>query len=255
MTIQIALNGNRNDKIVPKTMESIIESAILSIDKGAKSIHFHPRDDKGNETFIGKYIDEQIGGLRKNLKNIPIGISTGEWIEPNLNKRLEYIDSWKILPDFVSINYDENGFEKVTNLITKKGIKIEAGLSSLESAKNFTKSNLKGDFLRILIEPQEQTLDLAIENVNRIENHIKSCGIKLPFLLHGTDKTCWDLLKIAFEKNYLTRIGFEDTLTMPNGEKAKSNDELIRQAQKIKNLLLTLYKCNVGGSDRIKVSE
>ncbi len=234
MTIQIALNGNRNEQIVPKTMELIVESAISSINKGANSIHFHPRDNKGNETFNGKYVDTQIGELRKKLKNVPIGISTGEWIEPNLDKRLEQINSWKILPDFVSINYDENGFEKITNLVTKKGIKIEVGLSSLESAKNFTEGNLQGDFLRILIEPQEPTLDLAIKNVNEIENHIKSCGIQLPFLLHGTGKTCWDLLKIAFDKNYQTRIGFEDTLTLPNGEKAKSNEELIEQAQKIK---------------------
>lgn len=234
MTIQVALNGNRNDQMVPKTTESIVESAILSINKGANSIHFHPRDDKENETFMGKFVDDQIGELRKNLKNVPIGISTGEWIEPNLDKRLKQINSWKNLPDFVSINYDENGCKEVTELISSKRIKIEIGLNSLESAQNFTKSNLKGDFLRILIEPQEATLDLAIENVNRIENHIKSCGIELPFLLHGTGKTCWTLLKIAFDKNYETRIGFEDTLTLPNGENAKSNEELIEQAQKIK---------------------
>lgn len=234
MTIQIAINGNRNDQIVPKMTESIVESAILSIEKGAKSIHFHPRDDKGNETFKREFVDNQIGELRKKLNNVPIGISTGEWIEPNLDKRLEQIGSWKNLPDFVSINYDENGFEKVTELISKKGIKIEIGLSSLESAKNFTKNNFKGDFLRILIEPQEQTLESAIETVNQIENHINNCKIQLPFLLHGFDKTCWNLIELAFKKNYETRIGFEDTLTLPNGKNAKSNMELLEQAQRIK---------------------
>lgn len=234
MTLQIAINGNRNDQIVPKTTESIVESAILSIEKGARSIHFHPRDNKGIETFKGVFVDEQIGELRTKLKNIPIGISTGKWIEPDLDKRLEQIGSWKNLPDFVSINYDENGFEKVTELISKKGIKIEIGLSNLESAKNFTKCNLNGDFLRILIEPQEQILGSAIETVNQIENHINNRKIKLPLLLHGFDKTCWDLIELAFRKNYETRIGFEDTLTLPNGKNAKSNMELIEQAQRIK---------------------
>ena len=234
MTIQIAINGNRNDHIVPKTTESIVESAILSIEQGAKSIHFHPRDDQGNETLKGKFVDNQIGELRTKLKNIPIGISTGEWIEPNLDKRLEQISSWKNIPDFVSINYDENGFEKVTELISKIGMKIEIGLSSLESAENFTKSNVKGNFLRVLIEPQEQILELAIDTVNIIENQINNCNIKLPFLLHGFDKTCWELLKLACDRNYETRIGFEDTLTLQNGKKAKSNMELIEQAQRIK---------------------
>ncbi len=234
MTIQIAINGNRNDQIVPKTTESIVESAILSIEKGAKSIHFHPRDNKGNETFKGGFVDNQIGQLRAKIKNVPIGISTGEWIEPNLDKRLEQIGSWKNIPDFVSINYDENGFEKVTEMISKKGIKIEIGLSNLKSAKNFTESNLKGDFLRVLIEPPEQIVEYAVGTVNQIENHINNSKIKLPILLHGFNQTCWDLLELAFRKNYETRIGFEDTLTLPNGKNAKSNMELIEQAQRIK---------------------
>lgn len=234
MNIQIAINGNRNDQVVPKTTKSIVESAILSTEKGAKSIHFHPRDDKGNETLKGKFVDFQIGELRKKLKNIPIGISTGEWIEPNLHTRLDQINSWINLPDFVSINYDEVGFEKVTELITKKRINIEIGLSSLKSAENFTKSHFKGIFLRTLIEPQEQDLESAIATIKNIENHINNYEINLPFLLHGFDKTCWQLLKLAFDKNYETRIGFEDTLTLQNGENAKSNNELIEQAQRIK---------------------
>lgn len=151
--IQIAINGNRNDIIVPKTMRSIVASATSSIRAGADCIHFHPRDNNGVETFKKEFVDNQIGELRAKLKNIPIGISTGEWIEPNLDKRLEQIGSWKNIPDFVSINYDEYGFEKVTELISKKGIEIEIGLSSLKSAKNFTETNLDGDFLRVLIDP------------------------------------------------------------------------------------------------------
>lgn len=234
MTIQIAINGNRNDQIVPKTTESIVESAISSIEKGAKSVHFHPRDDKGSETFKREFVDNQIGELRTKLKNVPVGISTGEWIEPNLGKRLDQIGSWKNLPDFVSINYDENGFEKMTELISKKGIKIEIGLSSLESAKNFTQSNLNGDFLRILIEPQEQNLGEAIETIEKIENQIKKYDNSIPILLHGVDNTCWNILKLAFKKNYQTRVGFEDTLKLLNGIKATSNKQLVEQAQWIK---------------------
>lgn len=233
--IQIALNGNRNDQVVPKTIESIVESAVLSVEKGAESIHFHPRDNKGNETFKGEFVDMQIRELRAKLKNIPIGISTGEWIEPNIEKRLEHISLWKDLPDFVSINYNETGFEKVTELISKKGIKIEIGLSSLESARNFTECIESGNFLRVLIEPQEQILEAAIKTVDKIENHIKDSKITLPILLHGFNKTCWDLLELAFRKNYDTRIGFEDTLILPNGKNARSNIELIEHAQLIKH--------------------
>src|SRR5690606_11619440 len=142
------INGNRNEPIVPKTSESIVESAVLSIEKGAESIHFHARDDKGNETLKAYYVDKQIEKLRTKIKDIPIGISTGEWIEPNLNQRLEQIDSWQNLPDFVSINYDEKGFEKVTKLISEKGIKIEIGLNSLVSGRKFYKKQPAGRFFK-----------------------------------------------------------------------------------------------------------
>jgi len=39
---------------------------------------------------------------------------------------------------------------------------------------------------------------------------------------------------LAVKKKYETRIGFEDTMTLPNGVKAKSNMELIEQALLIK---------------------
>ena len=231
--IQIAINGSRNDQIVPKTTEAILESATLAVENGASSIHFHPRDEKGNETLRGRFVDEQIRELRTKLRPIPIGISTGEWIEPDLEKRLEQIRSWKILPDFVSINYNESGFEQVTELISERGIIIEVGLSTLKAAKNFTERRLRGDFLRILIEPQEQVLTLALETARSIESLINNSGIDLPFLLHGTDETCWGLLRIALEKNYQTRIGFEDTLVLPTGEKAGTNAELVEQAHRI----------------------
>jgi len=204
--IQIAINGNRTDPFVPKTTEA-----------------------------IGKFVDRQIKAFRKRLKNIPIGISTGAWIEPDLTKRLSHIASWNYFPDFVSINYHEIGFEKVTELITEKGIGIEVGLNSLESAKNFVDSKLEGSFIRILIEPMEQELQSAMETVEKIENQIQKSGPDLPFLLHGFDETCWDILKLAIERNYDTRIGFEDTLLLPNGLGAKTNSELMTKANEIKS--------------------
>lgn len=240
MSIQVAINGNRTEEIVPKTVESIVDSAVSAVRAGATSIHFHPRDNYGNETFIAEFVEAQISGLRKAFKNIPIGISTGEWIEPNIEKRLAQIDSWKILPDFVSINYDENDCAKVADLVSAKGIKIEVGLNSLEAAIKFTNIHSKGDILRILIEPQESNLDLAIDNSDKISKYIKDCGIDKPFLLHGVGETCWTLVELAFVKNYETRIGFEDILELVNGESAKSNAELVDQALKIKSKILSL---------------
>ena len=42
--------------------------------------------------------------------------------------------------------------------------------------------------------------------------------------------TAWPLLDAARARGYATRIGFEDTLTLPGGEVAGGNGELVRAA-------------------------
>src|SRR5690606_41765745 len=97
--IQVALNGNRKEAFVPKTTEEILKSAESAINLGAECIHFHPREHHGKETLKGYFVDEQINAIRKKLGHIPIGITTGAWIEPDLSKRLAQIKSWSALPD------------------------------------------------------------------------------------------------------------------------------------------------------------
>jgi uncharacterized protein (DUF849 family) len=54
--------------------------------------------------------------------------------------------------------------------------------------------------------------------------------VSRPRLLHGVDLTAWTLLDAAGLRGYATRIGFEDTLTLPNGDVAGSNGELVQAA-------------------------
>jgi uncharacterized protein (DUF849 family) len=58
-------------------------------------------------------------------------------------------------------------------------------------------------------------------------------GIDLPCVLHGLDATAWPLLEEAKRRGYGSRIGFEDTLSMPDGSRAESNAELVAAARKV----------------------
>jgi hypothetical protein len=49
-----------------------------------------------------------------------------------------------------------------------------------------------------------------------------------PVLLHGEDGGAWPVLRLAGRLGLATRIGAEDTLFLPNGERAASNAELVR---------------------------
>ncbi|WP_224996581.1 3-keto-5-aminohexanoate cleavage protein [Cesiribacter sp. SM1] len=231
--IQAALNGNRSEAWVPKSTVAIVQAAVSSVLEGAGSIHFHVRDEYGAETLAAKWVDEQLAALKSQLPHIPLGISTGAWIEPDLEKRLAQLQSWTQLPHFVSVNFDEPGCHELARLVSAKGIRIEAGLSNKEAALNFLNTGLQANCIRILLEPGEQTLGAAISTVESMEALLRQSGNSLPMLLHGFDSTCWPLLALAFERGYETRIGFEDTLVLPDGTKANTNADLLKAAKAV----------------------
>jgi uncharacterized protein (DUF849 family) len=55
--------------------------------------------------------------------------------------------------------------------------------------------------------------------------------VQTPRLLHGFEHSAWPLLDIALQRGYDTRIGFEDTLFMPDGSRAPSNAALVAAAR------------------------
>jgi len=51
-----------------------------------------------------------------------------------------------------------------------------------------------------------------------------------PILLHGLDESCWPLLEHAGVRGVQTRIGMEDTLSLPDGSIASGNAALVAAA-------------------------
>lgn len=235
--LQAAINGTRNHAdyaMVPITTEEIVETAVQCVLSGADAIHFHVRDKKGRESLEDINVSEQVLVLKNAVPNIPIGISTGYWIEPDTKKRKNAILSWQVLPDFVSLNFWEEGTEIIAEALLKKEIKIEAGLSSVSDAKRLIQTGLVSKCFRILLEPTEQDKESAFRNVQTIEKFIFENVLfnGKELLLHGADKTVWDMVEYAFLKGYSTRIGFEDTLYLPGGDLAASNAVLVRAVKR-----------------------
>lgn len=164
---------------------------------------------------------------------IQIGISSGEWIEPDLEKRINYIKSWQNIPDFISVNMIEDNAIEVSKHLVSKGVFIEAGLNEKEAAIIFVESNLEKDCCRILIEPEPEELDSAINVINEIEEVLNQSNIKIPRLLHGFNSLSWEILREAKRRGYNSRIGMEDTIYLGNGKMVKSNLDLIQYADNI----------------------
>lgn len=108
---------------------------------------------------------------------------------------------------------------------------IEAGIWSVEDAHLLLKLGLADRCLRILIELQEQETGAALATAKAILRCLDKRDIRRPRLLHGdTDAIVWPMLDVALHRGY-------DTLTLPDGQLAKDNAELVahavRKAQQI----------------------
>jgi uncharacterized protein (DUF849 family) len=233
MLIQVALNGGRSrteHPAIPITPDELAASAKESVAAGAGSIHFHVRAANGRESLDPGDVGNALTAIRSAVPGTPVGVSTGAWILRNTALRHETVSRWKVLPDFASVNFQEDGAVPLAELLLARGIAVEAGLSDLQSTETFVQSGLAPTCLRLLLESFEKTSVAALEVLEDILRVTHQGRVRLPVLLHGVNQTTWELIDEAAHRGYDTRIGFEDILTLPNGNSAPDNAALVAEA-------------------------
>jgi len=240
MLIKIALNGARSkqqNKYIPQSLSEIEKEVRLLFKYGHKVFHIHCYDENGNESLKPVDVNKLVSLVRNISAKIQFGISSGDWIEPDPEKRKRHIRAWDKIPDFISVNMIEDDAVEISKLLILKGVKIEAGLNEKKAAEIFVESELVKDCYRILIEPEAEEIRPAIETINEIEEVLDKYKIVIPRLLHGFNTVSWEILKEAKKRSYDSRIGMEDTIYLENGEMVKNNLELIQYANKMLNAL------------------
>jgi uncharacterized protein (DUF849 family) len=233
LLLQAALNGTRSRTEHPSIPIAANQQALDAREvmaEGAGAIHVHVRDANGNESLAPEDIGQTLDAIRTACPGIPVGVSTGAWIIPDLYKRLALIQSWDMVPDFASVNLHEAGAANVIRLLLDKGVGVEAGIWNAPAARTLVESGLADECLRILIEPAEGSCS-ARANLQQIEAVLD--GVDRPRLLHGLGPCAWDFVEVAAKRNYDTRMGFEDTLTLPDGSRASNNAALVAAARRI----------------------
>jgi uncharacterized protein (DUF849 family) len=233
--IECALNGGRTRSEhpgVPCTPLELADSAREAVAAGAGAAHLHVRDRDGHESLDAGDVARAVEAVRAAIPGTPFGVSTGAWIVPDVKARHEKVVQWKDLPPFASINFNEEGGVALAELLLSRGVGIEAGVGSAQAVEAFVASGTANRCLRVMFEPGQQDLQAALDAVERLEKMLDRAGLKIPRLLHGLNRTAWDLIDAAVKRGYDTRIGFEDTLLLPNGAQAESNAALVMEAVK-----------------------
>jgi uncharacterized protein (DUF849 family) len=234
--LQACLNGDRaksfNDA-VPCTAHELAADAKAVFRAGAQELHVHPRDHTARETLRPEDTAEALLAVRASVPGLPIGVSTGWWIAPGGRARQQLIRAWRVLPDYVSVNLIEEDAPEIMAIVLGKGIGIEAGLWSVSDAERFVTLPDARRCVRVLIEINEQDIEVGRKVAHDITAVLDRSDIRIPRLLHGLDATKWPLYGEALRLGLDARIGFEDGETLPSGQKAGSNAELIRAAREL----------------------
>ena len=233
MLLKAAINGRRapsEHPAIPITPGQLADEAAMAVAAGAGAIHVHPRDSNGQESLAADDIAATLKAIRAACPTTPIGVSTGAWIVPEIARRLTFINEWKVLPDFEGVNFHEPGAVQTCRLLLKKGVGFEAGIWNTEAAHLFQRSGLSSQCLRILIEPAQESGDTK-SRLDEIEAVLQ--GLAGRRLLHGFGAPTWEFIVLASRRGYDTRIGFEDTLALPDGTQAENNSELVAAARQI----------------------
>jgi uncharacterized protein (DUF849 family) len=237
MWLQACLNGSRTSSehaAVPLTPTALADDARRVLAAGAASLHVHSVDNAGVESLAPDAVGATLKSIREACPGVAVGISTAAYIEPDLSRRLRLIDTWTVLPDFVSVNLSEPGIEQVIAVLLRKNVGLEVGIWTAADAR-FLLTLANVPWLRLLLEPWESDPEQANMMVDTIEVVLADALPQVPRLIHGTDEAVWPLLERAMRSGHVSRIGLEDTLLLPSGDLATDNAALVRAAKALKN--------------------
>lgn len=238
--IKACLNGSRrpgDHPALPLTPAELAEDAARVVAAGAAAVHIHVRDEDGAQTMDDAHIAAALRAIRARQPGVAVGITTGAWIEQDLERRLALARAWSELPDFASVNFSEDGAAEFAQLLLERGVGIEAGLWTVEDARTLVASGLHDRCTRLLLEPREREPDAALALARGMEAVLDEAGASSPRLLHCGGAAAWPVLREALVRGLQTRIGLEDTLELPDGTPASGNAALMATAVAIADSL------------------
>src|SRR5438105_12101463 len=176
---------------MPASPQELAAAARGAVAAGAAELHVHPRRPDGSETLAAAPCGQTIEAIRAACPGVPVGVTTGAWIDTDPRHRLLQIAAWEIKPDYVSVNFSEPGALELCDWLIRHGIGIEAGLVTTADAGGFLKSGVAERCLRILVEVGEDDRGAAVETAAAIDAMLDKAGITVRRLHHGIELTTW----------------------------------------------------------------
>jgi uncharacterized protein (DUF849 family) len=236
--LKCCVNGDRRrpeHPALPVTADELAADVARVAAAGADAVHVHPKDEEGRDTLDAAAVAAALTAIRERAPGVPVGLTTGAWIDPDPSRRVAAIAAWTVPPDFASVNWHEQGADDVATALLSKGIGVEAGVWHLEGLAAWSASPLRTACMRVLIELGDG-LDAraTVAEGERLLAALRPvAGGLAPVLVHGQGSSAWPALAHAATLGLQARIGLEDVLTLPDGTPAPDNAALVAAARTV----------------------
>ena len=231
--LQACLNGDRDSDAhaeLPTVPASMASAAADAVAAGADNVHLHQKNRDGTDSLAAEDVERCVSAVMSAV-DVPVGVTTGAWIEPDPRRRVELIRSWPSTPSFASVNWHEEGAVDVADALMHLDIGVEAGLFNPNAARAWARYAEATNCLRALIELPDDLDDTEVRDcADEMISIVESAHPTVPILLHGSGPSCWPALRYAAERGLHTRIGLEDTLHLSTGDVAQDNTQLMSHA-------------------------
>jgi len=231
--LKAAINGARpagSHPALPVTPEECGRAAASSVAAGAGAVHVHVRGADGAQSLDGRDVAATLRAIRAAAPGTPVGVSTLLGIVGDATRRHELVQGWTALPDFASVNFNEEGAAGLAELLLGRGVGVEAGLFDADAARACVRSGLAPRCLRLMLEPRAAALPDVLRSVDEMEAVLDASGAQPPRLLHGSRTIAWALIEEAARRGHQTRAGLEDTLELSDGTTASGNAQIVAEA-------------------------
>jgi uncharacterized protein (DUF849 family) len=231
--VKACINGARTPDQhpnLPVTPAQLAAAAVQAHEAGARAVHLHPKTADGRDSLEPDVVAAAVTAVREAAPGLPLGVTTGFWALPDADARRRAVEGWTVLPDFASLNWHEPGSPELAEVLLGRGLGVEIGIFHADAAVAWAESPMAQHCMRVMIELQGHQ-DVAV--ADEILARVIAAGSPAPILLHGLDESCWPLLEHAGVCGLQTRIGLEDTLTLPDGSTAPDNAALVAAAVRL----------------------
>ena len=231
----------------PLTIKETVEVAKNCFEAGAGAIHLHVRNDKGEHVLDAGLYKEALNELEHQVPKMHIQVTTeavGKY-SPEEMRKLAY----DVTPPGTSIGIAEmipsrnptNEDIKLYRYLTEAGTKIQHllynpdDISLLVNLLNKAEMPTDGAWCLFVIGHYSGKISYP-ENIPMFLEKMRENNINLDWAICAFAKEEISCLEKAINLGGKIRVGFENSLFMPNGEIAPNNHSKIKAVNEIFNL-------------------